>query len=90
MQTDSISKPRQQPTTRNLKIEADGDAWKRRIKPKIRLMGRWLEQAGFRPGERVEVVCLASGLIELRSTSTGTVSESVSEGARRLPEILVV
>lgn len=51
---------------RTLKIEEDGDLWKG-IKPKIRLMGRWLEQAGFKPGERVTVTCLAPGHIELRS-----------------------
>jgi type I toxin-antitoxin system toxin SymE len=50
-----------------LKIEADGDFWKGLIKPKIRLMGRWLEQAGFRPGNRVHVTCIAPGVIELRS-----------------------
>jgi len=51
---------------RRLKIEADGDAWKGFIKPKIRLMGRWLERAGFKPGNHVEVTCLAPGVIELR------------------------
>ena len=56
------------PSTRTLKIEAHGDAWKKLIKPKIRLMGRWLEQAGFTPGSRVQVTCLANGVIELRST----------------------
>jgi len=52
---------------RSLKIEAEGDRWKAPLKPKIRLMGRWLEQAGFKPGTRVQVKCIASGLIELRS-----------------------
>ncbi len=51
---------------RSLKIEAEGDYWKRLIKSKIRLAGRWLEQAGFRPGHRVRVVCVAPGIIELR------------------------
>ncbi|MBI5388522.1 MAG: type I addiction module toxin, SymE family [Verrucomicrobia bacterium] len=52
---------------RTLQIEADGDRWKGLIKPKIRLMGRWLEQAGFPPGHRVQVTCVAPGVIELRS-----------------------
>ena len=52
---------------RILKIEADGDAWKGAIKPKIRLMGRWLERAGFKPDTRVRVRCVAPGVIELRS-----------------------
>ncbi|MCX6630026.1 MAG: SymE family type I addiction module toxin [Candidatus Solibacter sp.] len=55
------------PTVRTLQIEAEGDRWKGLIKPKIRLMGRWLEQAGFRPGLRVQVTCVAPGVIELRS-----------------------
>ena len=41
--------------TRTLKIEATGDFAARKITPKIRLGGRWLEQAGFKPGHRVEV-----------------------------------
>jgi hypothetical protein len=53
--------------TRSLKIEAEGDFWKGLTKPKIRLMGRWLERAGFRPGQRVHVTCLSPGVIELRS-----------------------
>ena len=53
--------------TRTLKIEQDGDGWKDSIKPKIRLMGRWLERAGFKPGNRVHVTCVAPGVIELRS-----------------------
>ena len=52
---------------RKLKIEAAGDFWKGSIKPRIRLGGRWLEQAGFRPGSRVHVTYIAPGLIELRS-----------------------
>jgi hypothetical protein len=55
-------------TVRTLKIEADGDRWKDLIKPKIRLMGRWLERAGFKPGSRVHVACIARGIIELRAS----------------------
>jgi len=40
---------------RSLKIEAVGDAFYRKIKPRIRLGGHWLEQAGFRPGHRAEI-----------------------------------
>lgn len=54
-------------TTRKLKIEEEGDTWKGVIKPKIRLMGRWLERAGFNPGNHVQVVFIAPGVIELRS-----------------------
>jgi hypothetical protein len=52
---------------RLLKIEEEGDPWKGRAKPKIRLQGKWLERAGFRPGHRVSVSCIADGVIELRS-----------------------
>jgi len=51
---------------RTLKIEEEGDFSEKRIKPKIRLTGRWLEKAGFRPGGRVQVICRAPGIIELR------------------------
>lgn len=56
-----------QPATRNLKIEADGDHWRRDLKPKIRLRGRWLARAGFAPGDRVDVICAAPGLMVLRA-----------------------
>ncbi len=59
--------PTSDPDVRMLKIEADGDPWKGLIKPKIRLTGRWLERAGFSPGNHVHVTCVAPGLIELRS-----------------------
>ena len=57
---------------RTLKIEEDGDYFRGCIKPKIRLTGRWLERAGFKPGTRVAVRCLGSGLIELRSVISKT------------------
>lgn len=60
---------------RTLKIEADGDGWKGLVKPKIRLMGRWLERAGFPPGGRVSVRCVASGIIELRTWESNSVQE---------------
>ena len=55
------------PTTRTLKIEEHGDPWKGDIKPKIRLKGNWLERAGFKHGQRVNVRCVANGILELRS-----------------------
>lgn len=60
-----VSKPDR--PVRTLKVEKDGDYFRRRIKPKIRLMGCWLERAGFKPGTRVSVTCLGAGVIELRS-----------------------
>lgn len=38
--------------TRSLKIETVGDFAYRKIKPRIRLSGQWLEKAGFKPGHR--------------------------------------
>jgi hypothetical protein len=67
---DAPERPKQRkpdPSVRKLKIEEDGDFFRRRIKPKIRLTGRWLERAGFKPGTRVSVTCLAPGILELRS-----------------------
>jgi hypothetical protein len=55
---------------RLLKIEQDGDAWGAKEKPKIRLMGRWLEKAGFRAGHRVQVISTAPGVLELRFTDS--------------------
>jgi hypothetical protein len=52
---------------RKLKVEAAGDFWKGLIKPKIRLMGRWLDRAGFRSGNHVYVRCVSPGVIEIRS-----------------------
>jgi hypothetical protein len=61
---------------RKLKIEADGDFWKGLMKPKIRLMGRWLARAGFQPGNRVHVTCVAPGVIELRSLEVAMVNKT--------------
>ena len=40
---------------RSLKIEKTGDFCYGRIIPRIRIAGQWLEQAGFKPGHRVEI-----------------------------------
>ena len=64
MQTNEPTKAK---TVRRLKIEEHGDSWNGLLKPKIRLIGRWLARAGFRPGSHVHVVCVAPGVLELRS-----------------------
>ncbi len=51
---------------RSLKIEATGDFFYRKITPRIRLAGQWLEQAGFKPGHRVEVRMEQPGSLSLR------------------------
>ena len=52
--------------TRSLKIEATGDFARRKIKPRIRLMGQWLEMAGFKPGHRVEIHSVKAGELTLQ------------------------
>ena len=54
------------PKARSLKIEAIGDFVYRRIKPRIRLSGQWLERAGFKPGHRVEISSPNPGELSLQ------------------------
>ena len=65
-------------SVRQLKIEEHGDHWKGRLRPKIRLIGRWLEQAGFPPGGQVQIICVAPGVLELRA------ADAPDEAARQL------
>lgn len=51
---------------RTLKIESVGDFFNGKVSPKIRLSGRWLERAGFKPGYRVEVEMSQPGTLTLR------------------------
>ena len=51
---------------RSLKIEAVGDFAYRKIKPRIRLSGQWLENAGFKPGHRVEISSSKPGELSLQ------------------------
>ena len=51
---------------RSLKIEVVGDFVYRKIKPRIRLSGQWLEKAGFKPGHRVEIHLLKTGELTLQ------------------------
>ena len=60
------------PKVRQLKIEETGDPWKGKVRPKIRLQGCWLEQAGFRQGNYVHVKCVAVGIMELHSSDSTT------------------
>jgi hypothetical protein len=50
---------------RRLKIESVGDFWRGKVNPRIRLNGQWLERAGFKPGNRVEVRFLQPGILTL-------------------------
>jgi hypothetical protein len=51
---------------RTLKIEAIGDFAGNKIKPRIRLSGRWLESAGFKPGHWVEISSSKPGELSLQ------------------------
>jgi len=51
---------------RSLKVEAVGDFARRKVIPRIRIAGQWLEQAGFKPGHRVQVSIEQSGNLSLR------------------------
>jgi hypothetical protein len=55
---------------RTLKIEATGDFWRGKIIPKIRLTGKWLEKAGFKPGHRVHLELADAGVMTLRFVQT--------------------
>jgi len=52
--------------TRALTIGASGDLSRGLGVPRIHLMGFWLEQAGFKMDGRIDVTCIAPGLLELR------------------------
>ena len=43
------------PNSRNVKVEEVGDFHKKRTFPRIRLKGKWLDNAGFPPNTRVEI-----------------------------------
>lgn len=63
-------------SARTLKIEAAGDFWRGTVTPKIRLAGKWLEEAGFKPGCRVEVQSNQPGTLTLRFLSDDSGSEN--------------
>src|SRR5215469_13930311 len=51
------------PVVRVLKVEESGDFGAGRVKPYIRLRGKWLAKFGFKPNTRVEVQCSDGQLI---------------------------
>jgi hypothetical protein len=61
---------------RTLKIEAIGDYARGKIKPRIRLTGCWLDRAGFKPGQRVEVHVHKPGEMTLQLKEEAPVAES--------------
>ncbi len=65
---------------RILKIEEEGDFWRKATKPKIRLTGRWLEQMGFPPHRYVEVSMIQPGVLQLRLKPEADGQETQSNG----------
>ena len=59
---------------RSLKIESIGDFAYRKIKPRIRLSGHWLEQAGFKPGHRALIHVSRPGELTLQFKEHSPVS----------------
>jgi hypothetical protein len=55
-----------QQNKRSLKIEAVGDFAAGKTKPQIRLTGRWLEKAGFKPGHRATVQIPKTGEMTIK------------------------
>lgn|SRR6266480_196589 len=57
--------------SRSLKVEAIGDFARRKVIPRIRIAGLWLEQAGFKPGHRVQILIEQPGRLSLRFLEQG-------------------
>ncbi len=69
---------------RTLKIEDLGDRWSGKVFSGIRLKGRWLFRAGFRPGHRVAVIVDSPGVIQLRAlTQLGGTDQAVLSPEQR-------
>lgn len=65
---------------RRLKVEAEGDPWKKNIRPKIRLVGKWLEKMGFPPERHVEVSPVEPGVLQIR-LAPECLQESIPPGS---------
>lgn len=57
--------------TRTIAIEQHRDRRLKASGAKIRLAGQWLEQHGFRPGSRVEILPAPGGALILRPVASG-------------------
>ena len=64
---------------RSLKIEAIGDFARRKIKPRIRLSGHWLERAGFKPGHRAVIHVPRPGELTLQFKEQAPSSLALSQ-----------
>jgi hypothetical protein len=57
-------------TTHILKVQDVGDYYQKKVKPKIKLEGAWLLDAGLEPDRHVEVTNPVPGVLILRSMET--------------------
>jgi len=57
---------------RFLKVEEVGDFSRGKVVPRIRMAGKWLEQAGFKPGCRVQVVARQPGMLNVHLHDQGS------------------
>lgn len=67
--------------TRVLKVESEGDPWKNKVKPKIRLVGRWLERWGFPAERQVEVTPIEPGVLQLKLKPLANEQQSATNGS---------
>lgn len=59
---------------RTLKVERTGDYFYGRVKPAIRLKGRWLEHAGFQPDSHVRIIIRETGVLEIHALPPASIS----------------
>jgi hypothetical protein len=75
--------------TRTLKIEERGDYSSDRTFPMVRLRGKWLQAAGFPPGERLTLTLVSPGVIEMRVCGAPAPTEAFHIAAMRLDHAIV-
>jgi len=56
-------------SSRYIKVESFDSGWKKESKSIIRLKGKWLKAAGFKPGERARVEVTSTGQLVLTPAS---------------------
>ncbi len=55
--------------TRTLKVEPTGDFFRQKVKPALRLRGRWLERAGFPPNSHARIIIRTPGVLEIQAVT---------------------
>ena len=70
--------------TRTLKIEERGDYSCDKTFPMVRIRGKWLQAAGFPPGERLTLTLISPGVIEMRVCGAPAPTEAFHIAAMHL------